>query len=90
MAIDRKPPRSFFGRTKALFGERMEDYARNNRKHSQTPGTDFVELEKFRQEKRDADNKGRLLFRIATVLFGLIFLYVFLRLTAGDIARFFY
>ena len=89
MAIDRKP-RIFFARTKALFGERMEEYARNKRNQSQTTETDFVELEKFRQEKRDADNKGRLLFRIATVLFGLIFLYVFLRLTASDIARFFY
>ena len=90
MDIKRNSPRNFFGRTKAMFGERMEDYARTARESYPNDQTNFEELEQFRQEKRDSEDKRKFIFRIATVLFGLIFLYVFLRLAARDILTIFY
>ena len=67
MDIKRNSPRDFFGRTKAMFGERMEDYARTARESYPNDQTNFEELEQFRQEKRDSEDKRKFIFRIATV-----------------------
>lgn len=81
--------RKFFAKTRRVYGERMEDYGRKSKKIHPT-ASQLEQLEVYRQKNRDLDQKRKIIFRITTVLFGLIFLYVFLRLAASDIVSIFY